>query len=186
MGMTEPTTEAERLLLQWPMASGPASVFLEELRAYRDAAIAEARADALRGAAERVTPVALPTLAEVRVWDREHRQECQERHCTLDHRMLAFADWYIVIEHGYRERIEAEARAEALDVERLASIILDGGLRLPDFDHWRESRSNKPSDPDDERWVCVCGVAGSPEFVQRHWAAMRAEYARLAREGSDE
>jgi hypothetical protein len=84
--------------------------------------------------------------------------------------------------------IEDEARAAeppALDVERLANIILDGGLRLPGFDHWRESRSTKPSDPDDERWVCVCGVAGSPEFVQRHWAAMRAEYARLAREGSD-
>ena len=53
-------------------------------------------------------------------------------------------------------------------------IILNGGLRVPGFDHWRERASSKPSDPDDIRWDCSCGYAGSPETVQRHWSALRA------------
>lgn len=56
----------------------------------------------------------------------------------------------------------------------LRDIILNGGLRLPGFDHWRTRSSSKPSDPDDVRWECSCGYAGSPETVQRHWAVMFA------------
>ena len=73
--------------------------------------------------------------------------------------------------------IEAEATRTAdrpsLREAALEHIILDGGLRLPDFDHWRERASSKPSDPDDVRWDCSCGYSGSPEKVRRHWAALR-------------
>jgi hypothetical protein len=60
----------------------------------------------------------------------------------------------------------------SVTVETLRWIILRGGLRLPDFDHWRTSATSKPSDPDDIRWDCSCGYAGSPEAVERHWTAM--------------
>lgn len=56
-------------------------------------------------------------------------------------------------------------------------VILRGGLRLPDFGHWLERSTSKPSDPDDVRWECSCGYAGSPETVERHWTAMRAALA---------
>jgi hypothetical protein len=56
-------------------------------------------------------------------------------------------------------------------------IILDGGLRLPGFDHWRERATSKPSDPDDIRWDCSCGYAGSPETVRKHWSAMLPDAA---------
>lgn len=58
--------------------------------------------------------------------------------------------------------------------EPLSDIILDGGLRLPGFDHWRERASSNPSDPDDIRWDCSCGYSGSPETIQRHWHAILA------------
>lgn len=59
--------------------------------------------------------------------------------------------------------------------DELRDIILDGGLRVPGFDHWRERASSKPSDPDDTRWDCVCGYSGSSERVKRHWASLRSE-----------
>jgi hypothetical protein len=58
-------------------------------------------------------------------------------------------------------------------LRELQDIILNGGLRLPGFDHWRERVASKPSDPDDVRWDCSCGYSGSPEKVQRHWRACR-------------
>ena len=56
---------------------------------------------------------ALPTIREVEQWDREHRRECVERHCTLAHRMLEFADWYIVIGSEVNKRLAALAEREA-------------------------------------------------------------------------
>jgi len=64
--------------------------------------------------------------------------------------------------------------ADPAPLDDLRWIILRGGLRVPGFDHWLEHSSSKPSDPDDVRWECVCGYAGSPERVERHWSAMLA------------
>lgn len=58
-------------------------------------------------------------------------------------------------------------------IEALEAALLDGGLLVPGFDHWRVQSSSKPSDPGDIRWDCSCGYAGSPETVRRHWAALR-------------
>src|SRR5690348_4665068 len=55
--------------------------------------------------------IALPDIREVERWDREHRESCVEYHCTNAHRMLAFADWYIVIAHE-RDKKVATLRAE--------------------------------------------------------------------------
>lgn len=57
----------------------------------------------------------LPDIREVERWNREHRQECVEYHCTLAHRMLEFADWYIVIAHDLNKRLDAAERAERLE-----------------------------------------------------------------------
>ena len=65
--------------------------------------------------------------------------------------------------------------AAAQERDELRDIILNGGLRLPGFDHWRERASSKPSDPDDVRWDCSCGYSGAPEKVQKHWAALHRE-----------
>jgi hypothetical protein len=53
--------------------------------------------------------------------------------------------------------------------------VLDLGGRLEGFDHWRSAASSKASDPDDIRWECVCGYAGSPDTVRRHWEVHRHE-----------
>ncbi len=75
------------------------------------------------------------------------------------------------------EATERSAGAAPLDVKRLERQVLDLGGRLKGFEHWRSASSAKPSDPDDVRWECSCGYAGSPETVQRHWAVHRDEYA---------
>lgn len=72
---------------------------------------------------------------------------------------------------------ESAAQTPAADAG-LRDVILNGGLKLPGFDHWRARATSKPSDPDDVRWECSCGYAGSPESVQRHWRAIEAEALR--------
>ena len=64
-------------------------------------------------------------------------------------------------------------------LDELRWIILRGGLRVPSFAHWRERATSKPSDPDDIRWDCSCGYAGSPETVERHWSVMLAAFESL-------
>jgi hypothetical protein len=59
------------------------------------------------------------------------------------------------------------------DVERLQMQVLRLGGILEGFEHaapWT-NRSSKPSDPDDVRWECLCGIGGAPERVERHWLA---------------
>ena len=117
---------------------------------------------------------------------------------TTDHDALrdALQEW--LNSHGemdVEERL-AEAAKEWLDVREsearattpaglreLRWIVLNGGLQLPGFDHSRERATSKPSDPDDIRWDCSCGYAGSPATVRRHWIAM---WAALAASGETE
>jgi hypothetical protein len=71
-------------------------------------------------------PRPLPSEREVARWDREHRRACQEASCTLPHRMLAFADWYIVI---------AREVERQLDAQRALSADLRANLMVARFSH---------------------------------------------------
>ena len=58
------------------------------------------------------------------------------------------------------------------DTDRLTLALIDCGGRLPEWKHWRERVSSKPSDPDDVRWDCSCGYSGNPDKVLSHIVLM--------------
>ncbi len=97
------------------------------------------------------------------------------------------------LENCDRKLAEAEARAAtppALDVptqQRITALereILNLGGVLGFFEHGVATRSSKPSDPDDVRWECLCGIGGSPERVRRHWAVELADWHAAAEDWS--
>lgn len=67
------------------------------------------------------------------------------------------------------------------EVARLRRYVLRLGGRLNGFDHTLSDWSEKPSDPDDVRWECLCGYAGAPGRVMRHWEANLIEYEAALR-----
>lgn len=81
-------------------------------------------------------------------------------------------DYYLAA--GKREeRSEKERLTEAGTLRRQ---VLQLGGRLDGFGHTLIEESSKPSDPSDIRWDCLCGYAGSPKKIKRHWEMNLAEY----------
>ena len=106
-------------------------------------------------------------------WTKDHTTLEGHRICeeNMDAEIARQAAEIATLRAQYAAQLNLTIEANST-IAALRAALLGAGGHLPEWEHWRVRATSKPSDPDDIRWDCACGYAGSPDTVRKHWTAM--------------